>query len=140
MKPLTMALSFVLVLNVFMFLFQTSIINVGGNANFFNLDNSILGRAIDDNSIINNTQLEDLPSAIEGTSPDTDSSFTDLFKTIRNWIFDVSGLGFIIDILNVPVTFLTMMGVAKEISLSVGALWWLLNFFLIISTLLLGRE
>jgi len=140
MKPLVMALVFVLSLNVFLLLFQTSIINIGGDADFYNYESNILSKADGGNmDLLNNTNIEDLPNAVEGESPDSDTSFTDIFKTARNWLFEDTPLSYVVGILNAPYIFLKMMQVPIEITYAIGSFWWLTTFFLLVA-FILGRE
>jgi hypothetical protein len=79
---------------------------------------------------------DSLPEAEQSVSPETGSSFTDLFRTTKNWLLQKTGARYVIDFLSAPVDLLRSMGLGSQLIFIIGALWYGVFLFLIMSWLL----
>ena len=143
MGNLTTALVFVMCLNVFMWLSQVAILDLNpSGTNFYNCEGSILNQFGTDcdnpsQAVIHNDPAAMLPSS---QNIDTESNvFTDLFNNILSWFKGVTGIGYLIDIVKAPYNLLMSIGAPQELAFGLGALWYGVTFFIVIS-FLWGRD
>jgi hypothetical protein len=130
------ALLLVLGLNLVMFLVGGAITDLGGS-----------NELIDDNNLLMNFNAGsngtyDIPSdpgaslpggAATSISPDTGNVFTDTFTSIKTWFVDVTGLGWLLGIMQGPKVVLTFMGLPEAAAWALAALWYSLTLFLIVA-------
>jgi hypothetical protein len=76
-----------------------------------------------------------LPETEQSVSPETGNVFTDLFRTAKNWVLKTTGAQYVIDFLTAPVDLLRSMGLGNQLIFIIGALWYGVFVFLIISWL-----
>ena len=139
MGNLTIALVFVLTLNVLMMLAQASIMDLNPEGpEFYNRDGTILesfntGELGDDPVLDTQAITDNLPEA-EGTiSATTGNLFTDTFASIRNWFAKTTGLAYLYGIVSAPYNMLKAMHLPNAFTYAIGTLWYGITFFLIVS-------
>lgn len=136
------AVIFVLALNVIMFMVGGAISGLGGTNPFGdNEDDYALSKFNSGN--VTNPDIPSnvsgyLPSGIQGVSPDTGASFTDIFSTITSWFVDKTGLGWVLSILSGPKVILSVMGMPPALAWALAALWYGITL-LIIASYIFGR-
>lgn len=133
---LTSALLFVLALNLVMFLVGYGIADVGGT-NPFNYEDNVLSTF---NS--GNETNFDVPSDVGASLPggeattvsvDTGLSITDIFTSIKSWFIDVTGLGFILNVLSGPKIILVAIGLDEALAWAITAFWYGITLFLLVA-------
>ena len=136
---LTITLLIIFSIDLFLFLGQISIANIGGYTNFYDYDTSNLkdfdsgGYNLDMDS-----STEYLPDS-ENSVTDEGNIFTDAFKTTKKW-FSTAGKGmdYLLSFLSGPTSFLKAIGAPSAFVFGLGALWYGTTLFLIIS-FIIGR-
>lgn len=132
---ITMMLTFVLFVNVFLFLGQTSIdkINPGdAQSDFFNYENSWLQAKDGGNYTL--IQKADLPTSQSSVDVTDGNIFTDTWRTLSSWLQqNVPAVDYIGRVLNGPAHFLQAANIPAEISFALGWLWHILGLFLFIT-------
>ena len=150
MGNLTVAMVFVLVLNVLMWTCQASIMQLNTvNPTVFYTDENKQGSLIgefDKNAGTGNDPILDtdnlnnqLPSSEGSISPTTGNIFVDIFTSVKNWFVDTTHLDFVYNILSAPYHILKAMHLPEELSFTFGTLWYALTLFLVVS-FLWGRD
>ena len=139
MGNLTMALVFVLVLNVLMFLGQASVMNLNPEGTqFHNREGTMLesfnkGELDEDPVLDTQSTTDSLPEA-EGTiSATTGNLFTDTFASITNWFAKKTGLAYLSGIVSAPYNMLKAMNLPNDFVYAMGTLWYGLTLFLIVA-------
>ena len=84
---------------------------------------------------INEFESGALPESEQSVSPETGTSFTDLFRTAKNWILDTTGARYVIDFVGAPIVLLRSMGINSTVVFVIGAMWYGFFVFLIVSWL-----
>ena len=84
---------------------------------------------------LNEFGQDTLPETEQSVSPETGNVFTDLFRTAKNWVLQKTGAQYLIDILTAPVDLLRSMGLGNQLIFIIGALWYGVFVFLIVSWL-----
>lgn len=135
MGNLTTALIIVMAINVIMFLTQAAMLDINSEGNqFFNYSGSMLSNYGGEDQVLNDTNVNNqLPDLVQGVSPDSGSFFTDPIGSIQAWLLDSTGIGYLWSIVTAPANFLKALGLPGAFSFSIGALWYALTLFLIIS-------
>ena len=84
-SSLSMALLIIMCIDAFFLIGNTAMINLNpdSNTNIFNYQNSTLS-SFDTNAdyVLNKDYISNLPSGSSSVSPETDTEFTDTFKSI----------------------------------------------------------
>ena len=141
-NKLTMALIIMLVLDVVFFLASTAMLDVNPTGStLYDYDSSFISEFDEGNyTIAGVTEGRGLlPVATDSISSETGNVFTDNFKTSSNWLqTDGKGLGYYASILGGPTTVLRNINAPRELTYSIGALWYIFTSFLLIA-FLLGR-
>ena len=144
-SSLSMALLIIMCIDAFFLIGNTAMINLNpdSNTNIFNYQNSTLS-SFDTNAdyVLNKDYISNLPSGSSSVSPETDTEFTDTFKSIKSWFQDTTiGKGFTygFKILGAPIGFLQIINAPQVITFSLGAIWYGLTFFLLVM-LMFGRN
>lgn len=139
MGNLTIALVFVLVLNVLMFLAQATIMDLNPEGTqFHNREGTMLESfnkgELDEDPILDTQSItDDLPEA-EGTiSATTGNLFTDIFSSVKNWFAKATGLAYLYGILSAPYNMLKAMHLPNAFTYAIGTLWYGITLFLIVS-------
>jgi hypothetical protein len=129
------ALLFVLMLNVFFFLAQTSITKINPEASeFFTYENSWISSKDKGNFTLNENLDGAIPSSQSSIGVDTGNVFTDTWRTISTWLKDtIPGYRFMEQVVNGPAFFLKGAGIAPEISMALGWIWHMFTVLLFIA-------
>lgn len=85
---------------------------------------------------LNEFNADALPESEDSVSPETGNVFTDMFRTAKSWVLKSTGAGYIIDFLSAPVDLLRSVGLGAQLIFIIGALWYGIFVFLIVSWLL----
>jgi len=134
MGNLTIAFTFVMVMNVLMFVAQASVLNLDPNSTvFYNEEGQLMSEfdagnntlATDDSFV-----KENLPGGSGTVTTDTDSNWvTDTVNAIKNWFSETLGLKYITQVLSAPYLMLEAMHLPQEIAFALGSLWYGITFF-----------
>lgn len=141
----TVAVIFVVLLNVLMFIAQASANHLNPDApqTFYNQHGSLLegiNTGTQANPAMNTTVMETgLPSAKGAVNPTLGVLFTDVFNSIKDFFLNTLGIKYFVYIVRAPFDLLASTGMPIEISFALGGLWYLISFFVIIS-FLWGRD
>ncbi len=145
MGNLTTALTFVMVLNILMWLSQVAMLDLNPEGTvFYHKEGTLLGE-FDKNKGQGTPELDDsglasdLPSAEENISPTTGNIFTDAFSSIKEWFSRTTGINYLYGIIKAPYNVLKAMMLPAEIVYAFGTLWYALTLFLVIA-FFWGRE
>ena len=131
------AVMVVLSLNFVMFAVGFGITDLGGN-NPFNYNDNALGEF----NIGNSTNFDvpsDPASSLPGggstsISPDTGNVFTDMFTSIKEWLINSVGLGWVLNMLTAPKVLLSLMlPNTPALVWSITALWYGITLFIIVA-------
>lgn len=132
----TVALVFVIFVNMLMFLAQAAMLDISSTSNkIYNYNESIYskydagGMQLDPNQVMNIT-----PNAEGSVLPDIGAWVTDTLASIKEWFGKVgSGLDYLKEIVMAPYNFLKAMHFPNEFTFAIGTAWYLLTAFIIVS-------
>jgi len=142
MGNLTIALVFVLTINIFFFLAQAAILDLNPDAPIFFTNKGTILDQLDVESgtsvLDTDNTLNNLPTGEGSVSPTTGNFFTDMFSSIKNWFVEATGLGYLLSIISAPYNFLKMAlsGLGESINpliFAIGTLWYGVTLFLVIA-------
>lgn len=137
----TIALTFIMCLNVFMWLGQVTVteLNPESPLSYFHCEGSMIDNygSCESYSLSEPTDL--LPSAEKSVSPTTGNIFTDVFSSIKTWFLDLPGVNMVVGIVKAPYHLLKAMNIPEEISFALGVFWYAITLFLIVA-FFWGRE
>jgi len=145
MGNLTVALSFVIALNVLMFLTQAAILEVNPDATTFFTNKGTMLDSFDANKNTGNYTLdtdavsEHLPTGKGSISVTTGNLFTDMFSSIKTWLADKTGLSYLSGIVSAPYNILKSMNLPNAFVFAMGTMWYVLTLFLLIA-FIWGRD
>jgi hypothetical protein len=137
------ALLFVLMMNTFFFLGQTSIekINPDGPVSFFNYEGSWMAGKDAGNFTLNTDLSDAIPDSQSTVGVETGNVFTDTWRTISTWLkTSIPGYGFMERLVNGPNYFLKAAGLPVEISFVLAWMWHMLAIFLFIAFIRGGAQ
>lgn len=132
----TMFVLFILFVNLFFFLGQTSIdkIDVDNSSRFFNYEGSWLQERDTGNYSLNQDLAGVLPESQSSVDVTDGNLFTDTWRTIKTWLTKaIPGFDFLSRVVNGPISFLQAANVPPEISFALGWFWNLLSIFVFVS-------
>lgn len=137
------ALVFVLVLNVLMWLSQVSIVELNPTGTqFYNCEGSIMEGFGSDctnesNMVLNTDVASQLPSAqnVETTT----NPFTDIFNNILGWIKGLPGINYLVNMVSAPYNLMKAIGLPNQLAFGLGFLWYGITLFCVVA-FLWGRE
>lgn len=131
---ISLALTFILALNLMFFFAQTAVekINPNTHTSFYNYDSSMISAYDLGNYTLDEDIESDLPSGSSSVTVESGSVFTDTFATIKNWMLETTGLNYVYNIANGVPNFLKIIGLPAEIVFGLGALWHSTTIFLFI--------
>lgn len=136
---LTISLLVIFAIDLFLFLGQVSILNLGGYTNFYDYDNSNLKEFDSGNYNLDLDSSTDYLPDSENSVTDDGNIFTDTFKTTKKWFSTAGkGLDYLLSFLSGPTPFLKIIGAPFPFVFGIGALWYGTTLFLIIS-FIIGR-
>lgn len=142
MGNMTVAATFIFILNIMMWLTQVSALDMNPEgAVFYSPDNEIICQVGDCSSYTLNTSAinQQLPSAEGSISPTTGNLFTDTFSSIKDWLGDKLGLNYARSILSAPYQILQSMGLPLEFVYAIGTLWYGMSLIILVA-FIWGRE
>jgi len=144
MSNITFAFSFVMILNVLMFMTQFAMIQANPDSTeFFNFKDSLMDNFDNGNSsnrqIDENTINQQLPSGEGSISPETGNYFTDIFSSIKTWIAERLGIKYFKSMALAPYLLLKAMNLPNAFCFAVGVLWYGCSLFVMI-LFLFGRD
>jgi hypothetical protein len=141
MGNLTTALVIVMSINVILFLGQIAALEVNPEGNqFFNYSGSMLSRYDSGDYVLNDTDVNtQLPGLVSGVDPEQGNFWTDPIGTLKSWLLESTGISYLWGIVTAPANFLKALGLPAAFSFSLGALWYALTLFLIVSWIM-GRD
>lgn len=141
MTNTTVALVFVMTVNVLMWLSNVAILDLNpAGPNFYNCEGSIIQGLTSDctnTSVLNNDIASQLPSAqnIEvSTNP-----FTDIFNSALGWIKGLPGINYLVTIVSSPYNIIKALGLPNQLTVGLGVIWYGITLFCI-TAFLWGRE
>jgi len=138
MGNLTIALVFVLIMNVLMFLTQASILELEPTGTqFYNTEGTLLD-AMASNNTLDTNPINELPSS-QNIEVSNGNVFTDVFNNILSWMKSAPGISYIYSIASSPYNLLKATGLPDTIVGVLGTFWYALTIFLIVA-FLWGRE
>lgn len=137
-QAINLALTFVMCLNVFLWLGQLSMdnMNPGGTTQTFKcIGTGIAGTGNCATYQLNNatTQLNNIPSADSTVFGTVSNFFVDIFNSIKNWFLSLPGINQLVSMITAPYNILTAMHLPTSYTFAIGSLWYGLTFFLIIA-------
>ena len=136
---LTMALLVILAIDLFLFLGQVAITDMGGYTSFYDYEESNL-KDFDkgEYNLDLDSSTDYLPDS-ENSVTDDGNIFTDVFKTTKSWFSTAGkGLSYLLSFLAGPIIFLKSIGAPAPFTFGIGALWFGTTLFLIIG-FIMGR-
>lgn len=89
-----------------------------------------------DAGTLNSFNNDYLPESEDSVSPETGNVFTDMFRTAKSWILKTTGAQYVIDYLQAPIILLKSMNLPTQLIWIIGAMWYGVFVFLIVSWLL----
>jgi len=139
-NKLVMALIIIVVLDVIFFLSHTAMIKINPTgATLQDYNNTVISEFdAGGHTLLSPTSTTGLlPEATESVSTEGDNTFTDTFKTSTNWLKSLEkGANYLITITAGPVNYLKNINAPNEIVFSLGALWYIITFILIVAFIL----
>jgi hypothetical protein len=136
---LTIFLSVSVLLTMFLFISQLGIDQAGleegiDAPNYFNYDGSHIAEFNngDTNTYeLNANYTDTLPGGSGEVTEASGNVFTDTFKAIRNWLLSVTGLKYVLGVLNAIPNFLSLF-LPNQIAFALGYMWHALTLFSLI--------
>lgn len=142
MGNLTIATTFIVLLNVMMWFVSLSMLNInpGGSICYHTEGSIIESSTTQDIDAVNNDILNQLPEA-ESSSVSTGNSniFTDVFNNIANWFKTAPGIKYVYGVVAAPYNILKCMNLPNEFIVGIGTLWYLVSFLVLVA-FLWGRD
>lgn len=134
----TLALAFILALNLFLFLGQYGVDQVAASEGtsgpvFFTYDGSLISSYDAGNYTLDEDVSGKLPTSQGSIEPESGNLFTDTFATVKNWFLESTGLGYLLGFVNALPNALKAFGLPAPIAFGIGFFWHALTFFLIVA-------
>lgn len=142
MSNTTVALMFVMLVNVLMFLTQVAIYDVNpGGSTLYNYNGSVMEDYGGVNQQLDSDSLDSyLPSPDSTIDEGTGNVFTDAIKSIKKFLLDIPGVKYLTIMVTAPYDILNgIFSEHKEMAFALGTFWWAITIFLIVS-FVWGRE
>ena len=141
MTNTTIALVFVMMINLLMFLTQTAILDINPDApEFWTGDGTVMEGYDAGGQVIDSKNLnDDLPTVQNTVNVDDNKLYTDIFGSIKGWFGSSKGIRYLTTILLTPYVILNVMGLPTSFVWAVGTMWYGLTLFLVIA-FFWGRE
>jgi len=140
MGNLTIALVFVMSLNVLMFLGQAAVydLNPATAPTFWTNEGTLLENfdasgGVGEPVIDTQETINELPAGEGSVSPTTGNLFTDTFSSIKRWVARSTGLAYLFGIVSAPYNILKSMGLPNDFVYAMGTLWYGITLFLVIA-------
>lgn len=144
MGNLTIATTFMVLLNVLMWLCTISMMTINPSGFIcYNVEGSIIAESISgsgNTTVLDNDVLNQLPTAESTVSvTDTTNIFTDVFNNILGWFKSAPGIKYVYGVIAAPYNILKCMNLPTEFVVAVGTLWYLVSLLVLVA-FLWGRE
>jgi len=142
MSNATLALIFVMVVNVLMWFSQLAMIDVaaGDSTIYYHCEGTILETFGEcQNYTISSSPENNLPGAGGTIGLSTGNIFTDIFNNILSWIKSVPGVNYLVAMVSAPYNILKAIGLPSEVAFGLGVLWYGITTFIVVA-FLWGRE
>lgn len=133
----------VLIIDTMLFFAQNVVSDINPDSKPTFLNNNLIseqnGVATGTGYVLNTSNIQNkFVSANSGVNVDTGNIFTDTYNAFRNWIFEKTGIGYVLGFLGAPYYFTKAIGTPDWFSFGIGAFWFILNLILLI-LLAVGR-
>jgi hypothetical protein len=129
-------LVFVLVIDAVLFLGGTAIADISGGSNsFYGYNGTLIQEAdsgVGDYQVSQVTE-DEIPGSTNSVDPDTGGFFTDIFRSVRNWILSTTGVAYVLGFINAFPNFLAALGLPVVVTFTLGAIWHILGLFALAS-------
>jgi len=138
----TLALIFVVLVNILIWFSQLAMIDLAGDdaTNFYNCEGTMIDDFGDCEDYTFNSEVEDNLPGSEGTvNPSEGNIFTDIFNNILSWFKTAPGIRYLYAMVTAPYSLLVAIGLPTEICFGLGMLWYIISLFVVVS-FLWGRE
>ena len=141
MGNLTIALVFVITLNVLMFLVQAATLDINPDApNFFTNEGTMLDRFDAGGNILDTGSIStQIPQNEVNINPTTGNLFTDTFSSMKKWFGESTGVNYIFSILAAPYNMVKSINLPNAFTFAIGTLWYAITLFLIVA-FIWGRD
>jgi len=134
----TVALVFVMFLNILMWFSQVAALEINPAGPVFLNSNGTILESFSDGSVLESDPANALPSA-QNVEVSTGNPFTDIFNNILGWITGLPGINYLTAIVTAPANILKSIGLPNQICVGLGVLWYGISLFLVVA-FLWGRE
>jgi len=142
MGNMTIAFTFIMLLNILMWFGQVSAMEINPpGTSFYNENDSLMCEFGDCSSYImdEDSVADKLPTAEGSVSPTTGNLFTDIFSSITGWISDKLGLNYIKSIISAPYKLLIAMKLPQAFAFGIGVLWYGISLIVTLA-FIFGRD
>ena len=136
MSNTTVALMFVMLVNVLMFLTQVAIYDVNPTGStLYNYNGSVMQQYGGVNQQLDSESLDSyLPSPDSTIDENSGNIFTDAIKSIKKFLLDVPGVKYLTIMVTAPYDILKgIFSNHEEMAFALGTFWWAITIFLIVS-------
>ena len=145
MGNLTIAFTFVMVLNVFMFLTQAAVINIDPSSDTFIFsEEGTLLTEFDSGGHVLDTSDEALKNAIPGSgvavSPTDNNYISDTLGSIKSWFLGLPGINYLYQLFASPYVILKSLNLPNDFVFGIGTLWYILSLFITVAFFWGGRD
>lgn len=140
MSNLTIATTFIVILNILMWFSQISMLalNPAGSV-CYNLEGSLIDNSQTSTGVLSNDVIADLPESQGQVTTDSGNIFTDVFNNILSWFKSAPGVKYIYGVVAAPYNILKCMNLPVEFVAGIGTLWYLVSFLTFLA-FLWGRD
>lgn len=138
----TIALVFVMFVNVLLFLNQATVneLNPSGALVYWHDNGTLLEEFKDKDLLSTDTARTYLPSSGADVEATTGNFFTDIFDSVKGWWQSLGkGVTYFMNILTAPYNLLKSLNLPPTFVYAIGTLWYGITLFLLIS-FIWGRE
>lgn len=130
---LTISFLMVLSLNVIMFFIAHGLTDLG-YASPFNTEDLLLNKFDGGNYTTPSDPQNLLPDTqAVGIDPEDNNVYTDIFTSARSWFLDITGIGYLLGLLDAPAVILIAIGLSASQAWAITALWYGLTLFFIVA-------
>lgn len=145
MGNLTIALVFVLSLNVLMYMADVGTHSLNPDGTDFYTGEGTMLEGFAKNSDLDDPQLDKdaitsaLPSSPAQVVQDTGFQFSDIFASIKSWVASIPGINYIVGIIMAPYNLLQALNLPGAFKFAIGGFWYGITLFLVVA-FFFGRD
>lgn len=134
MSKVLWTFTFVIVLNMYIFLAQASVLHVNPASStvFFNYEGSAIQGYDTGNYTLEDDPVNRLPGQQASVSPTTGNIFTDTWTATKNWFLQTTGIVYLKAIATAVPNFLKAMGLPPEMAFALGYLWYAFSLTIVV--------